>query len=261
MLRIDDHGRVRVLTLDRPEALNAMNDGLYRTVADALNGAAAEPGVTVVVLTGEGRAFCAGQDLAEMGELASTRGSDGERPEPGFPRFADALVGFPKPLIAAVNGLAVGVGFTMLPHCDLVYVAASARFRTPFAALGVAPEAASSALFPLAMGWQAAAYSLLTGDWLSADDAVAHGLALAKVDDDALLETALATAGKLAALPVVSLVETKRLMRSERNELVRRARAAEDEAFSRLVGGPANTEAITAFLEKREPDFSTLPPA
>ena len=260
MLRIDDHGRVRVLTFDRPDALNAMNNELYRASADGLDAAAADPGVSAVILTGTGRAFCAGQDLAEMGDLASAGASGGDVPEPGFPRFTDAIIAFPKPLIAAVNGLAVGIGFTMLPHCDLVVVGESARFRTPFAKLGVAPEAASSLLFPMAMGWQAAALSLLTGDWLSADDAVAHGFALRKVADADLLDAALEIGQKMAVLPVVSLIETKALMRGERDRLVAATRAAEDAAFSRLLGGPSNNEAIAAFLEKREPDFSNLPP-
>jgi enoyl-CoA hydratase/carnithine racemase len=261
MLRIDDHGRVRVLTFDRPDALNAMNGELYRASADALDAAAADPGVSAVILTGTGRAFCAGQDLAEMGQMTAAGRQADDAPEPGFPRFADALIAFPKPLIAAVNGLAVGIGFTMLPHCDLVVVATSARFRTPFAKLGVAPEAASSVLFPMVMGWQAAALSLLTGEWLSADDAVAHGFALRTVADDELLAAALEIGQQMAALPVVSLVETKRLMRVERDRLVTAARKAEDEAFGRLIGGPANNEAIAAFLEKREPDFSGQPPA
>lgn len=259
VLRVEDHGRVRVLTFDRPGALNAMNNELYRASADALDAAGADPSISAVVLTGNGRGFCAGQDLGEMGQLATAVGADGKAPPaPGFPRFADALIAFPKPLIAAVNGLAVGIGFTMLPHCDLVLVAESARFRTPFARLGVVPEAASSVLFPLAMGAQAAALSLFTGDWLSADDAVRFGLALRKTPDGEVLDLSLEIAEKVAALPLVSLVETKRLMRIDRDQVVAKARAAEDATFARLVGGPANTEAIAAFLERREPDFSKL---
>ncbi|HVX17270.1 MAG TPA: enoyl-CoA hydratase-related protein [Acidimicrobiales bacterium] len=255
MIQIDDQDRVRLVTLDRPDALNAMNGELYRATGDALNDAARDPGTSVVVITGNGRAFCAGQDIAELGQIA---GDDGAAAGSGFPYLAAALTSFPKPLIAAVNGIAVGIGFTMLPHCDLVYVAESARFRTPFAALGVSPEAASSALFPMVMGWQAAAHTLLTGAWLSADEAVTAGFALAKVADDALLDTALAAARTMAALPLVSLVTTKRLMRTERDALVARATDAENAAFAELLGGPANQEAIAAFLDKREPDFSKV---
>lgn len=251
MVRIDDHGRARLITFDRPEALNAMNSALYTASAEALDEAATDPNVATVVLTGAGRAYCAGQDLNEMG--APPEG------EHGFQRFADTITAFPKPLIAAVNGLAIGIGFTMLPYCDLVLVADTARFRTPFAQLGVVPEAASSFLFPATMGWQEAAYTLLTGEWRSASDVVAAGLALREVPADQLLDEALALAAKLAVLPVPSLVETKRLMRAQRDAAAREARAQEEATFAELLDGPACREALTAFAEKREPDFTNLP--
>ena len=255
MLRTDDHGRVRLLTLDRPDALNAFNDALYKAAAAGLTEAAADEGVAVIVVTGEGRAFSAGQDIGEMAAPPDTARDGGH----GFGVFMDALIGFPKPIVAAVNGLGVGLGMTMLPHCDLVLLSDTARLRVPFAPLGVAPEAASSVLLPHALGWQKAAELLYTGDWLDAATAVAHGLALRAVPGDRLLDEALELAGRIAAMPIVSLVETKRLIRHDRDPLVRAARAREDEAFSRLIGGPANLEAIAAFAEKRAPDFSKLP--
>jgi len=186
MLGLDDHDRVRLLTLDRPEALNAFDNALYDATAAALNEAAADDEVAVVVITGSGRAFSAGQDLVEMAELAAGMGIPGPEAEPeslkgvvsGFPGLLDALQSFPKPLMAAVNGLGLGIGFTMLAHCDLVLIAEGARLKTPFTSLGVAPEAASSLLFPVRMGWQQAARVLFTSDWISAAEAVELGIAL-----------------------------------------------------------------------------------
>ena len=257
MLRTDDHGRVRLLTLDRPEALNAFNTALYDAAADALNAAAEDGDIAVVVLTGEGRAFSAGQDLGEMASLAQDVEGGGEGH--GFPRFMDALIGFPKPLIAAVNGLGVGLGLTLVGHCDVCLVAESARFRPPFTALGVVPEAAASYTLPAMMGWQAATAALLTSAWISADEAVASGLALRKVPDEALLDEALALATEIAVWPISSLVGTKRVLRAAHVEAIAEARRREDREFGAMTGSPANLEALTAFLEKRAPDFSSIP--
>jgi enoyl-CoA hydratase/carnithine racemase len=282
MLRIDDHDRVRLLTLDRPEALNAFNAALYDAGRDALLAAAVDDDVAVVVITGEGRAFSAGQDLLEMAELASRHGqggSDGtgasgddvdaagdagQGDSSGFSGFLDALQSFPKPLIAAVNGLGLGIGFTMLAHCDLVFIAEGARLKTPFTSLGVAPEAASSYLFPMRMGWQRAARILFTSDWISAEEAVEVGIALQVCAPDALLPETLELAGRIARMPISSLVTTKRVMLDAQLPAVRDARAREEAAFVTVMGGPANIEALTAFAEKREPDFASIddrPPA
>lgn len=254
VLRVEARGRVRALTLNRPGALNAFNDALYGAVAGALAEAAASPDVAVVILTGEGRAFSAGQDLAELGDSRSHEA----RQKDGFGPFIAALESFPKPLIAAVNGLGVGIGMTMLPHCDLVLVSEAARLRVPFASLGVTAEAGSSLLLPQRMGWQAAAHALFTGRWIDADEAVHQGLAYRKVAADRLLDEAHAIAAEIAAMPVASLVATKRLMLDARLEASRAARAREDLAFAALVGGPANREALAAFAQRRAPDFSHL---
>ena len=277
MLRIEDHDRVRLLTLDRPEALNAFNAALYDAGRDALLAAAADDDVAVVVITGEGRAFSAGQDLLEMAELASKHGQGGEGPADGadaddeaggdvsgFSGFLDALQSFPKPLVAAVNGLGLGIGFTMLAHCDLVFIAEGARLKTPFTSLGVAPEAASSYLFPMRMGWQRAAKILFTSDWISAEEAVEVGIALQVCAPDALLPEALELAGRIARMPISSLVTTKRVMLDAQLPHIRDARSREEAAFVTVMGGPANLEALTAFAEKREPDFASVddrPPA
>ncbi|HSO95535.1 MAG TPA: enoyl-CoA hydratase-related protein [Acidimicrobiia bacterium] len=261
MLHIDDSDRVRLLTLDRPEARNALDDAHYHALADAFEDATDRGDLAVVTLTGTSGAFCAGQDLAEMGRLgdAPPTAGDATRGAHGFTRFVAALEAFPKPIVAAVNGVAVGLGVTMLPYCDLVLVADDARLRTPFASLGVVPEAGSSFTLPAAMGRQAAAHVLLAGAWFDAATAVTSGLAWKSVPAARLLDEALDAARAMARLPIVSLCETKRLMRSGWLAAAQAARTREEAVFAELTGAPANREAITAFLEKREPDFVNLP--
>jgi enoyl-CoA hydratase/carnithine racemase len=230
-----DAGAVRVVTFTRPEALNAFDTALYLAAAGALDDARADDQVRVVVLTGEGRSFSAGQDLKEMAAMA-TAGPD-EKIVSGFPAFVDALMAFDKPLVAAVNGLAIGIGFTMLPHCDLVLVSSEARFRTPFAELGVAPEAASSYLFPLVMGPQRGAHALFTGEWMSAPDAVASGIALSMHPGDELMPAALELAGRIAGYPLASLRAIKSTITAGRHDAVVAARAREESEFARLLSG------------------------
>ena len=260
MLRIDDQDGVRLLTLDRPDALNAFNTPLYDACAAAFHEATARDDIACVVLTGSGRAFSAGQDLGEMSRIDPTGAAAGhsDDPGPGFPRFIDTVAAFEKPLIAAVNGLGVGIGLTVLFHCDLVLIARGARLRAPFVPLGVVPEAAGSLLMPAVMGGQRSALALYTGEWITADDAVACGIALRAVEPDALLTETMELAGRIASMPVTSLVETKRLVLAGRLDAIRAAHAREDAAFAHMVGAPANLEALTAFLEKREPDFRRL---
>lgn len=257
-LLVEDRDGVRILTLNRPDALNAFNTPLYDACAAAFHEASARDDIACVVLTGNGRAFSAGQDLGEMAGIDPSASGRGDDPGPGFPRFIDTVAAFEKPLLAAVNGLGVGIGLTVLLHSDLVLISKTARLRAPFVPLGVVPEAAGSLLMPAVMGGQRAALALYTGEWITADDAVACGLALRAVDPDALLTETMELAGRIARMPVSALVETKRLVLAGRLDAVRAARAREDGAFAHMVGGPANLEALTAFLEKREPDFRTL---
>jgi enoyl-CoA hydratase/carnithine racemase len=256
VLRVDHVGRVRRLTLNRPKALNAFNDDLYDAVRGALDEAAASPDVAVVVLTGEGRAFSAGQDLAEL--AAPRRHHDGL--EHGFPPFIASVEAFPKPLIAAVNGIGVGIGLTLLLHCDLVLIADDARLRAPFVSLGVTAEAGSTQLLPGTIGWQETAHLLYTASWLDAARAVELGIAWRSVPREHLLTAALEVAGEMAEMPIASLVGTKRLLLAARLDAVRAARDRENVTFARLARGPANREAIAAFREKRKPDFTRLPP-
>jgi enoyl-CoA hydratase/carnithine racemase len=258
ILEVVDDARVRVLTLNRPEALNAFNDDLYHTAGDALEEAAERADIACVVITGTGRAFSAGQDLGEMRRLSAATSTDFGAAGPGFPRFLDTLAAFDKPVIAAVNGIGVGIGMTMLLHVDLAFIASTARLRAPFVPLGVVPEAAGSLLMPIVMGNQRAALKLYTGDWITADEAVEYGLALRAVEPGTLMHDTMDLARRIAKMPVASLRATKRVVVAGRIDAIRAARAREDRVFTQMIGQPANMEAITAFLEKRDPDFSHL---
>ena len=257
MLRTQDHGRVRVLTLDRPDALNAFNEGLYDEVSEALISAAADPGIAVVVLTGSGRAFSTGTDVAEM--AARTADPDGfVAGVHGFTGLVDQLTSFPKPLLCAVNGLALGVGATLLAFADLVLMSEEARIRCPFTDLAVAPEAGSSYLFPLLLGRQQASWLLMSSEWFSAQECRDMGLAWRVTSAEDLLPETLEVAQRLASKPLASLVETKRAIAAAHLDLVEAARTRENAAFRRLLGQPANLEAFAALRERRAPDFAAV---
>ncbi|MDI2126030.1 enoyl-CoA hydratase/isomerase family protein [Yinghuangia seranimata] len=255
MIRIEDTDRVRVLTLDRPEALNAFNEALYDATCEALIDAAADPAVAVVVITGTGRAFSAGTDLVEMAQRNSGTFANGKH---GFPGMVDQLAAFPKPLILAVNGLGLGIGATIIGFADLVFMASDARIKCPFTSLGVAPEAASSVTFPALIGRQKAAWVLLSSEWIGAEECVEMGLAFKACPPDELMAETLRHARVLAAKSVASLVESKRVLLAALGDRIAEARARENDAFRLLLGGPANREALTAFAERREPDFAAV---
>ena len=247
-LLIDDVEGVRVLTFNRPEKLNAFDTALYKACGIALEEAAADDTVKCVVLTGAGRAFSAGQDLAEMAQIAT--GESSSDAAGGFPRFIDTAAVFEKPLLAAVNGLGVGVGLTVLLHCDAAFIAESARLRAPFVPLGVVPEAAGSLLMPAIMGNQRAAVALYTGEWITAPEAVAANLALDVVPDGEVLARTLDLASRIAAQPLGALIGTKRAVIAGRIDAIRAARAREDAAFAAMMGaGSENAAALGAFLE------------
>lgn len=257
-LQISDLNRVRTITLDRPEALNAFNEELYDATAEALLAAAADDGVAVVLLTGNGRGFSAGTDLLEMHERATN--PDFVAGKHGFLGLLDALVAFPKPLVCAVNGVGLGIGMTILGYADLAFMSTTARLKCPFTSLGVAPEAASSYLFPQLLGRQQAAWVLLSAEWVSAQEALDMGLVWRVCEPDDLLAEARRHAEVLAARPISSLIAVKRTMMAPLHDEIRAARDRENAAFAELMGGPANLEALTAFAEGRAPDFTGLPP-
>jgi enoyl-CoA hydratase/carnithine racemase len=238
-------GAVRVIRFNRPEARNAFNGALYNAVTEALTAAAEASGCHVVVLTGNGPAFSAGQDLKEMAQIVTGEASPDAAK--GFRRLLDAVQTFEKPLLAAVNGVGVGLGFTLLPHCDLVFMAVDARLRVPFAELGVPPEAASSYLFPRAMGWQRAAWVLFTGSWMNSQEAVDAGIALAHYPAESLMEETMAVARAIAAMPADAVMASKRLLLATRNPEVSAAREREDGGFVELLGSAANMAALERF--------------
>jgi enoyl-CoA hydratase/carnithine racemase len=256
-LIVDDHARVRTLTLDRPEALNAFDEALYDATTEALLEAAEDPAVAVVLLTGKGRAFCAGTDLVEMHRMATD--PDFRRGEHGFTGLVDALAAFPKPLVCAVNGIGLGIGATVLGFADLAFMSTTARLKCPFTSLGVAPEAASSYLLPRLMGRQDAAWMLLSAEWVSADEAREAGLVWKVCEPEDLMPTARQHAETLATRPVSSLRAVKETMTAPLRAGIAAARQRENACFAELMGGPANLEALTAFAEGREPRFDDLP--
>ncbi len=249
-------GFVLTLTLNRPAQKNAFNTVQWRELRSALREAKADESVRAVVLTGAGGAFSAGQDLAEMAQSTTPSApSGGAHP---FGEFLDELCAFDKPLVAAVNGVAVGIGLTVLLHCDFVFVAEGARLRAPFVTLGVVPEAAASHLLPFVVGWRNALELLFGDGWLSAPRAVEIGLANRLCAPAEVLGAAQSKAAELATLPPEALRHTKRLLLATRDAEVRAARAREDDAFRVRVGSPENVEAVSAFFEKRSPDFAKL---
>ena len=258
ILDVQDSARVRTLTLDRPEALNAFNEALYDAVTEALTAAADDPAVAVVLLTGAGRAFSAGTDLAEMAQMVSDPGF--VRGKHGFLGLVDALAAFPKPLVLAVNGLGLGIGATIVGFGDLVFMSTEARLKCPFTSLGVAPEAASSYLMPRLVGHQNAAWMLMSSEWISAEEALRMGLVWRVCEPGDLLAQARQHAETLAARPISSLKAVKATMTAPLQEAIAAARDRENQCFADLMGGPANVEALTAFAEGRAADFTDLPP-
>lgn len=227
---VADHGPVRVLAFDRSEKLNALDSRLAEDAANVLREADDDPTVAAVVLTGSGRAFCAGVDLDHLAAIGA--GTESSAPTTAF---NDAVRHLRKPLIVAVNGLAVGVGCTMCLHADLVVVGASARFRTPFAKIGVAPEIGSSRLLPAQIGHQRASWMLLSAEWVDAATAVDWGLAFEMVDDTGLVDRAVELAMTIAANDAEAVAAAKETMRAWRLPLIAAAEGVENAAFRELL--------------------------
>jgi enoyl-CoA hydratase/carnithine racemase len=248
-LLIADENRVRTLTLNRPEALNAFNEALYDATAEALNAAADDPEVAVVVITGAGRAFSAGQDLTEMQARITDEGfTPGTH---GFPGLIDALAAFPKPLICAVNGIGLGIGATILGYADLAFMSSTARLKCPFTSLGVAPEAASSYLLPQLVGRQNAAWLLMSSEWVDAAEALRMGLVFKVCEPGSLDSEVRGHAEILAAKPIPSLVAVKQTMTEPARAEVAAAHQREIAFFAQLMGAQANADALAEFHRGR----------
>jgi len=247
-LIIADENRVRTLTLNRPEALNAFNESLYDATTEALTDAAADPGVAVVMITGAGRAFSAGQDLTEMQARITDPGFRSGKH--GFTGLIDALGSFSKPLICVVNGLGVGLGATLLGFADLAFMSTTARLKCPFTSLGVAPEAASSYLLPQLVGRQNAAWLLMSSQWIDATEALRMGLVWKLCEPPTLVAEATQHADVLAAQPIASLVAVKQSMMEPARPDIAAARSREDAYFAELMGAGANAEALSEFTQR-----------
>lgn len=247
-VRVAKAGGVLTLTMNRPEKKNALTDAMYRVLADEISAARTDAAVRVVVIRGEGEMFTAGNDIAEFAAAKPTEGPT------NVGRFLHAIAEIEKPLIAAVQGRAVGVGTTMLLHCDYVLLAEDAKLSTPFVNLGLVPEAASSLLLPARIGHLRAFSMLALGEPVEARDALAWGLATAVVPASELGGAIEAVAARIAAQPTGAVKATKGLMRSV--ETLKARMEVEGREFGARLQSPEAKEAFMAFAMRRTPDFS-----
>ena len=248
----DLRGRVAVVTMDRPERRNALTNALYEAFSAALRQAYDDANVRAIVLRGEGGAFTAGNDIEDF-LAAPPAGTD----SPVF-RFLKTLMASPKPVIAAVDGPAVGIGATMLLHCDLVYATARASFQTPFINLGLCPEGGSSLLLTLLVGQRKATELLLLGERFDGETALRIAYVNELCEPDALLPRALERAEVLASKAPASLRLTRALVRGPWEALLEQVMLQESEDFRERVRSDEAKEAFSAFLQKRKPDFSSF---
>ena len=247
---IDTTNGVMTITLNRVDKKNSITADMYASMADGLAAAEADAAVRVVVFQGHETIFSAGNDI---GDFLNAKPSAGDAP---VFRFLRGIATFPKPLVAAVCGPAVGVGTTLLFHCDLVYAGDNAAFSMPFVNLGLCPEAGSSLLVPQMMGYHRAAEALMLGEPFMAEAALEVGLVNRILPPTEVNDMVQTLARRLATKPIGSLIETKRLMKKGQMEQVLAQIEEEGANFARLLQEPAAKEAFTAFLEKRKPDFS-----
>jgi enoyl-CoA hydratase/carnithine racemase len=250
-IKVEQDGAVLEIIFARPEKKNALSNAMYLTATQALDAAQTNPAVRVVLFGAEGDAFTAGNDLADFASVAA-----GKRDELAAHGFVAALARAEKPIVAAVSGLAVGVGTTMLLHCDLVYVADTAKLTTPFVNLALVPEAASSMLLPARIGHVRAFAMFALGEGVTGPEAVALGLANKVLPRDEVLTAAREAARTLAARPLGAIVATKTLMR-ERERMLARI-GEESTIFGQRLQTDEAREAFRAFAERRPPDFSKI---
>ena len=249
MVRAETKDRVTRIELARLDKKNAITTEMYVQMAEALAAADADPQVRAVLLHGARDCFTAGNDLSDF--LKRPPGVK----SPSW-RFFEVLPALSKPIVAAVGGPAIGIGTTLLFHCDLVFATPNTRFQLPFVSLGIVPEFGSTYLLPLLAGYQRAAELLLLGQPFTAEKAQEVGIVTAVVPHAELLERAARAAAMLAELPPESIRLTKRLMKSAHAEAVKAQIAEEGRIFVERLGSPEAKEAMSAFLEKRKPDFS-----
>lgn len=249
-IRISLREAVLHIQMNRPEKKNALTRAMYQTMADAILGADKDRSIRVMLLTGTTDCFTSGNDLADFMNVRNEASMEPHNP------FLSVISRAEKPIVAAVSGSAIGIGTTMLLHCDLVYAGTKARFQLPFVNLGLCPELASSLLLPRLIGYQKASELLLLGEAFSAETAREFGLINAVYPDEELFETALQKARQLAAQPPVSVRMTKALMKRPIEAAVSKAIDEELELFIERLKSPEAAEAFQAFVERRKPDFS-----
>ena len=250
MINTRTENRVAFVELARLDKKNALTGDMYAGLADAIGAADADAQVRALLLHGAPDCFCAGNDVGDfLKRPPLAQGSPSQR-------FFEVMQALRKPIVAAVGGPAVGIGTTMLLHCDLVYAATNARFQLPFVPLGIVPEFGSTYILPLLAGYQRAAELLLLGQPFTAEKAKEVGIVTEVVPPEELLRKATAVAQALAALPPESIRLTKQLMKKRHGQVVRETIAEEIKVFGERLGSAEAKEAMSAFLEKRKPDFS-----
>ncbi len=252
-VRVKTERGVMTVTLNRPEKRNALTGEMYNRLEQAMREAMDDDRIRVVLLQAEGEHFCAGNDLQDFGTKGAKAAAEGTSPAMQFIRF---MLDFNKPLIAAVRGSAVGIGTTVLLHCDLVLASDTARFALPFTRLGLVPEFGSSLVLPMLAGKVQASHVLLTGETFDTNRAVQLGIVSQPVNDQEMDAAAAQRADELAELPPQALKATKALINSpQQREQLRDAVARESSAFARGLASDEHQEAVKAFFEKRKPDF------
>ena len=245
-----NEGGIFCITFNRLQKKNAITGAMYQMMADGLRQAEADPSVRVIVIAGQPQIFTAGNDLEDF-----LKNPPALAESPVF-QYMLQMIHAAKPIVAAVAGPAVGIGTTLLLHCDLVYAADNAKFSMPFSQLGLCPEFGSSLLLERSAGFRRAAEKLLFGDSFGAEEALQMGLinrVVAVADLPAFVQ---AQAAKLAAMPAASLRATKRLMKADGRAALEARITEENQAFSAMLRAPEAREAFAAFFEKRRPDFS-----
>ena len=242
---------VATIEIARPEKKNALTAAMYQAMADALRAAQADGAVRAVLITGQPGVFTSGNDIEDFMSRPPSKGMDA----PVF-QFMFALADCDKPVIAAVTGAAIGIGTTMLLHCDFAYVSDEARLAMPFVGLGLVPEFASSLLLPQLMGQARAAEKLLLGDPFTGADAVEYGIANAVLPAGEVVNHARRVAERFNSLPPGAVREAKKLLRGPQKDVIRQTIQAEAELFAARLRSPEAMEAFQAFFQKRKPDFS-----
>jgi enoyl-CoA hydratase/carnithine racemase len=243
---------ILTITFNRPDKKNAITAAMYQIIADALKDAETDAEVRAILITGKQGIFTAGNDLDDF-----LQNPPQSTDSPVY-QFIQSLIHSTKPVIAAVNGPAVGIGTTLLLHCDFVYAADNAKFSMPFAKLGLCPEFASSLLLPQIAGYQRAAEKLMLGEAFSAEEAYTMGFVNKILPPDEVFAYAKAQAAKLVELPISSLRATKRLMKSKLTAAIENQIVEESILFGEMLVSKEAKEAFVAFFEKRKPNFTKV---